>query len=167
MSICVNCQDREECIKKHQALFDNYQNLSRTRLKQKNQGMDLLCRNLKKEVLGRGKTAGLKQKTYPVDFLSSQDNIYGLNDFQKDVFKAIRKLSKKSNARFMAKLILDDLLGQALTPRENQIYRMCFDGYNQTEIAKELGVSQPRVHYILSEIFKKLRCFAQEDYKSA
>jgi RNA polymerase sigma factor (sigma-70 family) len=162
MSICSNCPEKKECILKHQTLFDNYKNAKRF-----DSGLDIHCKKLRKLILGRGKTARLKKKTYPMDIYSIENKNTELNDFQLLLLGTIQQRSTNKNSRLIRKLILDDLFENFLTPRETQIIRMHLDRYNQTEIAEKIGVSQPRVNYMLNRILKKLRDFASEGYKSA
>jgi RNA polymerase sigma factor (sigma-70 family) len=116
-----------------------------------------ICDALKKEITGRGKTASQKPKTYLVDFSYIEDCHQSINDFQKKVLRAIADLSVATRNDPVSKLAINEAIDSGLNKNEKRVIELFMDSYKQEEIAERLGISQPRVNYLLQRALRKLR----------
>lgn len=116
-----------------------------------------ICDVLKKEITGRGKTASQKPKTYLVDFSYIEDSHQSINGFQKKVLRAIADLSVATRKDPISKLAIDEAIDTCLNENEKRVIRLFMDSYKQDEIAESLGISQPRVNYLLQRALRKLK----------
>jgi len=136
MALCSECPNRNECKS--------------------------ICRSIKKEITGRGRTAARKPKTYPVDFSYIEDTHNTLNSFQVDVLGAIKNLTLGTKQQIVIKLIIEEAISKILDAKEKQVIQFFMKKYKQKEIAKDLGISQPRVNFLLKRALKKLKNFLGE-----
>ena len=116
-----------------------------------------ICNTLKKEITGRGKTASQKPKTYPVDFSHIENPHQNLNDFQKKVLRTISEISTAVKDDLINKLAVDEAIESGLNENEKRVVRFFMDSYRQDEIAKRLGISQPRVNFLFQRALRKLK----------
>lgn len=135
MALCSECPKRHECKS--------------------------ICETVKKEITGRGKTASRKPKTYLVDFSHIEDTHQALNSFQKDVLHTIKNLTSDVRKQLATKLTIREAINKTLNDKEKQVIQLSIEGYKQEEIAKKLGISQPRVNFLLKRTLKKLRNFLE------
>ena len=131
MALCPKCQKRKECRE--------------------------ICKAVKKEITGRGKTASRKPKTYPVDFSYIEDACQTLNPFQKDVLKTVKNLTPNFTEQLINKLTIHEAINKTLDNKEKVLIQSFIAEYNQEEIARFLDVSQPRVNFLLKRTLKKLK----------
>lgn len=125
-----------------------------------------ICKELKKQITGRGLTAGEKPRTYAVDFDKIQNSHETLNKFQKGVLKTISKNSRNINNVILTKLMVNEAIEGALTKREKKVIRLRYmEKLTLTEIAFIIGVTQPRISALLKRSLKKLRAFLEQDKK--
>jgi RNA polymerase sigma factor (sigma-70 family) len=115
-----------------------------------------ICNSVKKEITGRGKTAALKPKTYPVDFSYIQDPHQNINEFQRKILCAISEISI-AVGKPIDRLSIDEAIDVGLNENEKRVVRLFMDGYKQDEIAESLGVSQPRANFLLKRALRKLK----------
>ena len=118
-----------------------------------------ICEAVKKEITGRGKTAALKPKTYPVDFSHIEDTHQELNPFQIGVLHTIKNLTSAIKEQLSIKLTIQEAINKTLNSKEKKVIRLFMEGYKQEEIAKNLSISQPRVNVLLKRALKKLKNF--------
>ncbi len=116
-----------------------------------------ICNALKKEITGRGKTAALKPKTYPVDLLYIEDPHQSINEFQKKVLRAIAEFSTTTEDDLANKLDVNEAINVGLNENEKRVIRFFMDSYKQDEIAESMGISQPRVNFLLKRALLKLK----------
>ncbi|MFA5143754.1 MAG: sigma-70 family RNA polymerase sigma factor [Candidatus Omnitrophota bacterium] len=116
-----------------------------------------ICKALKKEITGRGKTAALKPKTYPVDMLHIEDAHQDLNDFQLKVLYGMAEFSATTKDDLANKIDVNEAIDVGLNENEKRVVRLFMDGYKQDEIAESLGVSQPRANFLLKRALRKLK----------
>ena len=116
-----------------------------------------ICDALNKEITGRGKTASQKPKTYLVDFSYIEDSHQSINGFQKKVLRAIADLSVATRKDPIRKLAIDEAMDSCLNENEKRVIELFMDSYKQDEIAERLGISQPRVNYLLQRALRKLK----------
>ena len=115
-----------------------------------------ICSVLKKEITGRGRTAERKPKTYLVDFSHIEDPHQNINDFQKKVLRAISEISTAAGNP-ISKLAIDEAINVDLNENEKCVIGLFMDNYKQDEIAENLGISQPRVNFLLQRTLRKLK----------
>ena len=115
-----------------------------------------ICGEVKREITGRGKTAALKPKTYPVDFSYIQDPHQNINEFQRKILCAISEISTAVGDP-IDRLSIDEAIDVGLNENEKRVVRLFMDGYKQDEIAESLGVSQPRANFLLKRALRKLK----------
>lgn len=120
-----------------------------------------ICEAVKKEIAGRGKTAARKPKTYPVDFSYIEDTHNTLNSFQVDVLSAIKSLTLGTKEEIVLKLVIEEAISKVLDGKEKQVIQLFMKEYRQKEIAKNLGISQPRVNFLLKRALGKLKNFLE------
>ncbi len=116
-----------------------------------------ICDALRKEITGRGKTASLKPKTYPIDFSYIEDPHQSLNEFQKKVLRAIAEFSTTTKDDSVNKLDVNEAINAGLNENEKRVIRLFMDSYRQDEIAESLGISQPRANFLLQRALRKLK----------
>ena len=136
MALCQGCSRKDECRE--------------------------ICASVKQEITGRGKTASRKPKTYPVDFSYLQDTHNSLNSFQVNVLKSIRSLTSDIKERVIVKLMVQEAISKTLNGKEKEVIRLFMEEYKQEEIAMTIGVSQPRVNFLIKRALKKLRNFLEQ-----
>jgi RNA polymerase sigma factor (sigma-70 family) len=115
-----------------------------------------ICNSVKREIAGRGKTAALKSKTYPVDFSYIQDPHQNINEFQREILCAISEISIAVGDP-IDRLSIDEAIDAGLSENEKRVVRLFMDSYKQDEIAESLGISQPRVNFLLKRALLKLK----------
>ena len=113
---------------------------------------------MKKAITGRHQTAGLKKKTYTVDYDKICDSSEPLNSFQIDILNTINGFTKNVKDKLVSMMTLEEAIN-TLSEREQIIAQLFREKYKQKEIAEKLGVSQQRVDFLLKRIFKKLDIF--------
>ena len=116
-----------------------------------------VCNALKKEITGRGKTAALKPKTYPVDLLYIEDTHQSLNEFQKKVLCAMAEFSATTRDDLANKIDVNEAINVGLNENEKRVVRLFMNSYKQDEIAESLGISQPRANFLLKRALRKLK----------
>ena len=116
-----------------------------------------ICNALRKEITGRGKTAEQKPKTYPIDFSYIEDPHQNLNKFQKKVLRAIAEFSTIKEDGSVNKLDVNEAINVGLNENEKRVIRLFMDSFKQDEIAESLGISQPRVNFLLQRALRKLK----------
>ncbi len=116
-----------------------------------------ICPPLKKEITGRGKTASLKPKTYPVNFLYIEDTHKNLNEFQVKILHTVADISMDKGTDQIDKLDVNEAIDFGLNENEKRVVRLFMNGYKQDEIAEKLGISQPRVNFLLRRALRKLK----------
>jgi RNA polymerase sigma factor (sigma-70 family) len=131
MTLCQKCLNRETCKR--------------------------ICNALKREITGRGKTASLKPKTYPIDVSHIENPQEDINDFQKEVLRAIAALSEDAEDGLMIKYDLNEAIQTVLNENEKRVIALFMDGYKQDEISANMGISQPRVNFLFQRAIKKLK----------
>ncbi len=125
----------------------------------KRQKCKAICEAVKKEITGRGKTASLKPKTYPVDFSYIENTHNALNSFQVEVLNTVRSLTSNIRESILDRLLIEEAMEKSLLVKEKMLIELFLDGDKQEEIAKKLEISQPRVNFLLKRVFKKLKNF--------
>lgn len=133
MALCQDCMRRNECKS--------------------------ICQDVKKEIIGRGRTASRKPKTYPVNFSHIEDTHQTLNPFQKAVLKTITKLTFDVREELFTKLELEEAMDKSLNGREKEVIVFFMQDYKQKEIAQKLNISQPRINFLLQRALKKLKIY--------
>jgi len=114
------------------------------------------------KALGTG-IAWPKKKTYSVDMQTIEESSNPLNKFQRDVFRTIRNSSKEKNKQADAKQVLEETMTEVLSEKEKQIIVWYFlENQKQAKIAKDLGVSQPRINTLKDRALKKLKAALPE-----
>ena len=131
MTLCQKCLNRETCKE--------------------------ICNELNKEISGRGKTASLKPKTYPVNISHIENPQEALNEFQKKVLRTIADLSEAVEDSLISKYDLNEAIHIILNESEKRVIALFLDGYKQDEIAKNLAISQPRVNFLFQRTLRKLK----------
>jgi RNA polymerase sigma factor (sigma-70 family) len=116
-----------------------------------------ICDALKKEITGRGKTASRKPKTYLVDFSYIENPHQNINEFQKNVLRAIAELSTIMEDSLVNKLDVNEAINVGLNENEKRVVRLFMENYKQDEIAESLGISQPRVNFLFRRALRKLK----------
>lgn len=116
-----------------------------------------ICDALKKEITGRGKTASRKPKTYLIDFSYIENPHQNINEFQKKVLRTIAELSTITEDSSVNKLDVNEAIKVGLNKNEKRVVRLFMDSYKQDEIAKKLGMSQPRVNFLFQRALRKLK----------
>jgi len=116
-----------------------------------------ICSAIKKEITGRGKTASRKPKTYPIDFSYIEDSHQSINDFQKKVLRVIAEFSTITEDDSVNKLDVNEAINVGLNENEKCVVRLFMDRFKQDEIAERLGISQPRVNFVLQRALRKLK----------
>lgn len=116
-----------------------------------------ICKALKKEITGRGKTASRKPKTYPIDFSYIEDPHQSINEFQKKVLRTIAEFSTTTDNDSVNKLDVNEAINVCLNENEKRVVRLFMENYKQDEIAESLGISQPRVNFLLQRALRKLK----------
>lgn len=134
MALCSTCNQRSECKK--------------------------TCKDLNKQITGRGKTARRKPKTYNVDFSFLENSQNNLNEFQRTVLSSNRYRSKDFRDALFLKIDIEEALTNSLLEREQFIIRSYYlFEFTQTEIAERLGICQPRVYVLQKRAIEKLRTY--------
>ena len=141
MALCLDCSERYECKS--------------------------ICETVKKEITGRGKTASRKPKTYLVDFSHIEDTHQALNPFQIGVLHTIKNLTSNIKEQLTTKFMIQEAIAKTLSSNEKQVIRLFMERYKQKEIAEKLGISQPRVNFLLKRALKKLKNFLKGVIKQA
>ena len=131
MTLCQECLNRETCKE--------------------------ICNALNKEISGRGKTASLKPKTYPVNISHIENPQEALNEFQKKVLRTIADLSEGVEDSLISKHDLNEAIHIILNENEKRVIALFMDGYKQDEIAENLAISQPRVNFLFQRALRKLK----------
>jgi len=116
-----------------------------------------ICDALSKEINGRGKTASLKPKTYPVNISHIENPQEALNEFQKKVLRTIADLSEGVEDSLISKYDLNEAIHTILNENEKHVIALFMDGYKQDEIAENLAISQPRVNFLFQRALRKLK----------
>lgn len=122
-------------------------------------GCKSICQDVKNEITGRGKTASRKPKTYLVDFSHIEDTHQALSSFQKEVLNTMKNLSSDIREQVITKLSIEEAMDKTLNIKEKQIIQFFMERYKQEEIARTLGVSQPRANFLLKRALRKLKIF--------
>jgi len=116
-----------------------------------------ICKALKKEITGRGRTASRKPKTYTIDFSYIQNSHKNLNEFQKKILHTIAEFSTTAEDGSVNKLDVNEAINVGLNENEKCVIRLFMDSFKQDEIAESLGISQPRVNFVLQRALRKLK----------
>ncbi len=116
-----------------------------------------ICDALKKEITGRGKTASRKPKTYLIDFSYIENPHQNINEFQKNVLRAIAEVSTTMEDSLVNKLDVNEAINVGLNENEKRVVRLFMENYKQDEIAESLGISQPRVNFLFRRALRKLK----------
>ena len=118
-----------------------------------------ICKAVKKEITGRGKTASLKPKTYPVDFSYIENTHQNLNSFQIGVLNTVKDITSGVKGKLLEKLAVQEAMDKTLSGKERQVIELFVQRYRQEEIAKKMGISQPRANFLLKRALRKLKYF--------
>jgi len=140
MTLCPNCVEYEQCKE--------------------------ICPAIKKEITGRGKTASLKRKTYPVDFSYIEDTHQALNPFQREVLHTLKNLTLRNKEQSLTKLEIEEAINGSLSDKEKELVYLFMHNYRQQDIAQRLDISQPRVNFLLKRALRKLKNFLTGGYKT-
>ncbi|MDP8216003.1 MAG: sigma-70 family RNA polymerase sigma factor [Candidatus Kaelpia imicola] len=119
-----------------------------------------ICQDVKKEITGRHKTAGVKKKTYTVDYDKICDSSEPLNSFQIGILNTIKGFSAGIKDELASMIALKEAIS-TLNDREKEVVQLYRAKCKQREIATKLGVSQQRVDFLLKRIFKKLEKYGK------
>lgn len=109
------------------------------------------------EALTSGK-AWPKRNTYNIDLRLIEESSSPLNDWQLGVLSMIHEQSDNKTTLAVIREDLEKVLDEVLSSQERLvIIQLFFDMDNQTEIAKNVGVSQPRINKLKKRALIKLR----------
>jgi len=115
------------------------------------------CKRIDKE-LGTG-IAWPKKRTYSVDLRHIEGSSNLLNKFQRNVLAAIEKSSQEIKHLIYEKQDLKEAMSNLSKKEQLVIKQLFFEGYKQKEVAKNLGISQPRVNRLKKRALKRLKNF--------
>jgi len=115
------------------------------------------CKRIDEE-LGTG-IAWPKKKTYSVDLRHIEESSDPLNKFQRKVLAAIAKSSQEIKHLIYEKQDLKEAMNNLSKKEQLVIKQLFFEGCKQKEVARNLGVSQPRVNRLKKRALKRLRNF--------
>lgn len=100
------------------------------------------------------------------ELMMALDSNVEIESLQKTIYQGegndirlIDKLEEKKNRQeeSLNRILLEEVLGQLAVPERRLIYMRYFQERTQTEIARELGVSQVQVSRMEKKILKRLR----------
>lgn len=100
------------------------------------------------------------------ELMMALDSNVEIESLQKTIYQGegndirlIDKLEEKKNRQeeSLNRILLEEVLGQLAVPERQLIYMRYFQERTQTEIARELGVSQVQVSRMEKKILKRLR----------
>lgn len=108
-----------------------------------------------------------KSKTYNVDFSYIENPHNPINDFQKKVLRAECEMSTNVKDEIQRQLDLGELvkvlrigIAKVLTGRQKEaVYLSQIQELSQIETASMMGVTQPRVNFLVKKGCRKLKIF--------
>ncbi|MFR1113391.1 MAG: SigF/SigG family RNA polymerase sporulation sigma factor [Blautia sp.] len=127
-----------------------------------------LAREKLEKKLGRDPQIGemAQEMGIPQELMMALDSNVEIESLQKTIYQGegndihlIDKLEEKTNRQeeSLNRILLEDILGQLAVSERKLIYMRYFQERTQTEIARELGVSQVQVSRMEKKILRRLR----------